>query len=314
MENIKNNIVLIKKNNKNTRLNPFFVTGFSDGEACFHLAIGKNSKYKNGYYVNPGFSIVLHKKDKLLLEKFKEYFGGIGTLNIRKNFVQFRVFSIEDLNIIITHFEQYPLITKKQVDYMLFKEALYLIKNKEHLTFKGLQKIVNIRASMNKGLPESLKKVFFNIIPDYKTKFKVGLPEKINPNWIAGFTEAEGCFFVKVQNNKTKKKVQIIIGCQITQNNRDTLLIKSFIPFFNCGRLEPAGKSSINFVVTKFSDITGNIIPFFEKYSLNGSKAKDFEDWKNIVKLMESKAHLTKEGIQKILKIKSGINSLRNII
>ena len=29
---------------------------------------------------------------------------------------------------------------------------------------------------------------------------------------------------------------------------------------------------------------------------------------------MESKAHLTKEGIQKILKIKSGINSLRNII
>ena len=181
MENIKNNIVLIKKNNKKTRLNPFFVTGFSDGEACFHLAIGKNSKYKNGYYVNPGFSIVLHKKDKLLLEKFKKYFGGIGTLNIRKNFVQFRVFSIEDLNIIITHFEQYPLITKKQVDYMLFKEALYLIKNKEHLTFKGLQKIVNIRASMNKGLPASLKKVFFNIIPDYKTKFKIGLPEKINP-------------------------------------------------------------------------------------------------------------------------------------
>lgn len=49
MENIQNNIVLA--------LSPFFVTGFSDGEACFHLAIGKNYKYPNGYYVNPGFSI-----------------------------------------------------------------------------------------------------------------------------------------------------------------------------------------------------------------------------------------------------------------
>ena len=53
-----------------------------------------------------------------------------------------------------------------------------------------------------------------------------------------------------------------ILGCQITKNNRDTLLIKSLIPFFNCGRLEPAGESSVNFVVTKLSDIAGNIIPF----------------------------------------------------
>lgn len=104
--------------------------------------------------------------------------GGIGTLNIRKNFVQFRVFSIEDLNIIITHFEQYPLITKKQVDYMLFKEALYLIKNKEHLTFKGLQKIVNIRASMNKGLPESLKKVFLTLFLIIKLNLKLDYPKK----------------------------------------------------------------------------------------------------------------------------------------
>jgi hypothetical protein len=174
MENIKNIIVLA--------LNPFFVTGFSDGEACFHLAIGKNSKYKNGYYVNPGFSIVLHKKDKLLLEKFQEYLGGVGTLKTIKNFVQFRVFSIKDLNVIIAHFEQYPLITKKQADYMLFKEALDLIKNKEHLTLEGLQKIINIRASMNKGLPESLKIAFPNVIPDYRTKFIVRLPEKIDPN------------------------------------------------------------------------------------------------------------------------------------
>lgn len=134
MENVKSSL-------QSKSLNPFFVTGFSDGESCFHLAIGKNSKYKNGYYVNPGFSIVLHQKDKALLEKIQAYFGGIGTITTRSGkFSQFRVFSIEDLNKIIDHFENYPLITQKQNDYILFKKALDLIKNKEHLTSEGLKK------------------------------------------------------------------------------------------------------------------------------------------------------------------------------
>jgi len=47
----------------------------------------------------------------------------------------------------------------------LFKQAYELVKQKDHLTPEGLQKIVNIRASMNKGLPEKLKNYFPNTIP-----------------------------------------------------------------------------------------------------------------------------------------------------
>jgi hypothetical protein len=36
--------------------------------------------------------------------------------------------------------------------------VIEIIKCKEHLTIEGLQKIVAIRASMNKGLSEELKK------------------------------------------------------------------------------------------------------------------------------------------------------------
>jgi hypothetical protein len=159
MENVKNN---------NTELNPFYITGFSDGEACFHLAMGKRSKYKNGYYVNPGFSIGLHKKDIALLEKIQSYFGGIGTIRKKGKIVQYRIFSIKDLNILINHFDKYPLITRKRADYELFKQALELIQNKEHLTTEGFQKIVSIRASINKGLPDSLKLSFPNVIPSPK--------------------------------------------------------------------------------------------------------------------------------------------------
>jgi hypothetical protein len=48
--------------------------------------------------------------------------------------VHFRTESIKDLAKIINHFDNYPLLTKKFGDYTLFKEAYYIMLNKEHLT------------------------------------------------------------------------------------------------------------------------------------------------------------------------------------
>ena len=198
MENIEN---------PNLELNPWYVTGFSDGEACFHIAIGKNTKYKIGYYVNPGFSIALHKKDEELLRKIQEFFGGIGVLKVKKDIVQFRVFSIKDLDIIIKHFDLYPFITKKYADYLLFKEALELIKNKEHLTLEGFNKIISIRASMNKGLPERLLYDFPNTVPEIRPEIILSKDDKlIDMNyWIAGFVEGEGSISLSVTKHKDFK-------------------------------------------------------------------------------------------------------------
>jgi len=57
------------------------------------------------------------------------------------------------------------LKTKKYADYLLFKQAFYIVKVKEHLTKVGLTKLVNIRASLNKGLTERLSVAFTNVIP-----------------------------------------------------------------------------------------------------------------------------------------------------
>ena len=55
-------------------LNPYFVTGFTDGEGCFIVRVRKNSASKLGWYVEPIFSIGLHKKDILVLEQIKSWF------------------------------------------------------------------------------------------------------------------------------------------------------------------------------------------------------------------------------------------------
>ena len=46
----------------------------------------------------------------------------------KKYIVQFRVFSIKDLDVLIEHFYKYSLITKKHADFILFKEGLELKK------------------------------------------------------------------------------------------------------------------------------------------------------------------------------------------
>jgi hypothetical protein len=39
------------------------------------------------------------------------------------------------------------------------------MNTREHLTMEGLAKIVNIKASMNKGLSEQLKEQFLDVVP-----------------------------------------------------------------------------------------------------------------------------------------------------
>jgi hypothetical protein len=96
------------------------------------------------------FKIELHRKDQVLLENIRTYFSGVGRMyNQGTNALSYMVTSIVEFEVIINHFDKYPLITQKRADYELLKQVFELIKNKEHLTIEGVRKIVNIRASMN---------------------------------------------------------------------------------------------------------------------------------------------------------------------
>jgi hypothetical protein len=85
------------------------------------------------------------------------------------------------------------------------------------------------------------------------------------------------------------------------------------ISYLNCGKLYNNWEDSVEIVVTKLSDILHKILPFFEAYPIYGSKSLDLLDFTRIVYMMKSKIHLTKEGIDKIIKIKEGMNFGRSI-
>jgi hypothetical protein len=69
------------------------------------------------------------------------------------------------LEVVIPHFDKYPLITQKLADYILFKDIVTIMENKEHLTLEGLNKVLALKASLNLGLSADLNTSFPDISP-----------------------------------------------------------------------------------------------------------------------------------------------------
>ena len=290
-------------------MNPWFLTGLTDAEGCFLINIWKNDKYNTGWCVTPYFKLGLHERDIIILEQIKTYFNK-GTIykHGTKTFL-YSVQSVKDLAIIIDHFDKYPLISQKWGNYVLFKKAVNLINKKEHITKEGLHKIVSIKASMNLGLSDELKVYFPNIatedIPsvlDHKIK---------DPNWLVGFTQGEGCFYIQIFKSKTAKLGESVkLKFNLTQHIRDEKLFKSLIECLGCGRIYIHEKA-VALEVSKFSDLTGKLIPLFQKYPLKETKLLDYLDFIKVIELMKNKDHLTVNGLDKIRKIKAGMNKGR---
>ena len=302
-------------------LHPSFITGFTDAEGCFSISVIKNNKLKTGWRVELFYQISLHRKDQALLEQVQKFFNVGNITNSVKDSIQFRVTSLQDLTLkVLPHFDKYPLITQKQADFELFKQAVEILCCKEHITIEGINKLIAIKASMNLGLSNVLKAAFPNIIPVHRPSVLVGgVSSKIkDSNWLVGFTTGEGCFYINIFKSKAKLGVGVQLVFQITQDNRDQELMNSLISYFDCGYIKIKNKSQftwLDFIVTKFSCaryIDEKIIPFFSKNKILGVKLQDFKDWCKAAELIKNKAHLTTSGLEEIRKIKAGMNKARS--
>jgi hypothetical protein len=140
---------------------PSFITGFSDAEASFLIIIKRSLNHKLGWRATAKFRIELHKKDLELLNFIQSYFKGIGQVGVistrKLAYFPGEVTKLDDLvNIIIPHFDKYPLQSAKSIDYLLWKQCISLMVTKEHLTQCGLEKIISIKSAINWGNSESL--------------------------------------------------------------------------------------------------------------------------------------------------------------
>nr|QCW06945.1 hypothetical protein [Drechslerella brochopaga] len=156
--------------------------------------------------VQARFIIEVNIKDIDLLYKIKAFFGDIGYLTSTKNRARFSVFAFKDIaNVVLTHFDSYPLQSAKQIDFFLWKKCVNLMLNKEHLTQKGLEQIISYKGAINYGESDALKRAFPKVSPVIRPLLQItDIP--LNPFWVLGFVEAEGSFYVSTNSKNDKMR------------------------------------------------------------------------------------------------------------
>lgn len=85
--------------------------------------------------------------------------------------------------------------------------------------------------------------------------------------------------------------------------------MRNLISYLGCGYIDQKSTGlALEFSVYKFTDNYEKILPFFREHVVRGVKAKDFQDWCLALEIIKVKGHLTKDGIDKIVKLKAGMN------
>ncbi len=132
---------------------------------------------------------------------------------------------------------------------------------------------------------------------------------KLNPHYVAGFIDGEGCFAISIGFHKTlKNRSEIKLEFEIELRADDREILERIKEVLGCGNIynlnyERYGwHPHVKYKVQKLDDFKTKIIPFFKKYPLQAKKKKSFEIFCRAVNAFEKKEHLTIQGIQKFKK------------
>jgi hypothetical protein len=298
------------------KLHPYFVTGYTDGDGSFSIRIRKSKTNKVGFTVGPVYSIGAEAniENLKLLKKVQNFFGGVGSISkCGGNMYIYEVSSLKSLNIIINHFQNYPLETTKVIHFKLWTEIVKMMFNKEHLTKIGFIKILRIKSVFPKGLNDNIKLIYPKIKPIIKPTFVASM-RMLNLHWISGFSQADSSFGLnstKLVRNKLGWTFQPQF--RITQHERDLVVLKRILLTLGCGGLvNPSiGRDRYTFSVSNRKDLINIIIPHFTKYLIYGAKLLDYNDFVKGLNIIRNKGHLSKMGLNKLKELALNMNSRR---
>jgi len=136
--------------------------------------------------------------------------------------------------------------------------------------------------------------------------------ERLDALWIVGFTDGEGCFRISI--NKLPKMSlgwQVLPEFRIVQHEKDEEVLHKIKNYFGFGNVR-INRTDHNGTRKEFKvrglENLNKIVEFFEKYSLNTSKKKDFELFSRVIRMMNDQRHLTKEGLDEIAELIGRMN------
>ena len=135
----------------------------------------------------------------------------------------------------------------------------------------------------------------------------------IKPNlsdaWLSGFTDAEGCFNVKIEARpNTVTGYRVVLRFLLDQKNAESTLLH-IRDLFKYGQVNV--RRNTQGVYRYSNNSFKGLIPvrdYFLTFSLKTKKAESFKHWLEVFTMVLNKKHLFREGLDKIRAIAKIIN------
>ncbi len=139
---------------------------------------------------------------------------------------------------------------------------------------------------------------------------KEGTNPILNPHYIVGFVDGEGCFCITFNKNGQRiPEVRLIFEIELRED--DEPILHEISRVIDCGNIYRLDYPRYNrwlphvkLKVSNFGDISQKVIPFFKKYPLQAKKRQQFEIFCQVAEMIQAKQHLTAKGVEQIRTLK----------
>lgn len=267
---------------KQFNFSPWWLTGFTQADGTFIIIVVKQPRGKFLYRFRPVFELSQSVTELNIMTALQKHLGG-GRIVINRDRLSVVFSSMEELlTIILPHFDKYTLRGGKFISYLIFRQVVLCIKNKEHLHLQGFLAILDLCYMMHttsvrdmSSKQEILNNILFKldinsfepITPIAVDFLSVKISREISPDFVSGLIDGDGSIGFGFSGNKVRATISITMGID------DYTVLLDVQDFFKCGNVSKiASKEAARYRLASVSDMIHKVQPVLSSCHMNTVK------------------------------------------
>lgn len=297
-----------------------WISGFSQSDGCFTMAFEKS---KTGLYLRPRpiFFLGQDYSEEELFKGLLKYLGA-GYLRKNKNNIYLEIKSLSAFkDVLFPILDKHPLKYGKLKAYLIFKNIVEEMINKNHLNLEGLLRIIYVSYQLNVETTRRTEESKNDLINFLESKHgKLPAPEKLDINslipslpvqvqenslpltleFIAGLIDGDGSFNVSFQ---VKPYRRVRVNFTVVQESSCKELLYELKSYFSCGSVYDLPSAASRYQVENVDLILNNIKPVMDKVVLNTYKADSYNTAIKVCEVIRAKGYKTDEALNEIIEL-----------
>lgn len=294
-----------------------WLSGFTQSDGSFTVVFDKRS---TGLKIRPKpiFTISQHISELELFKKIQQHFGiGFVTQNKSNQSVSFFVTSLKDIEkVLLPIFDRHPLSHGKLKAYLVFKEVVQRMLNKEHLKLEGLLEIIEISYFINKATSlrtsESKEKLIsflkdqHGLLPNFFFKSETNeeivpfSPNLLSLDFVVGLIDGDGSFNVSFQHKPYRR---VRASFTVVQETSCRELLNELKTFFGCGNVYDLPSAASRYQVENVDLILNNILPKLNGVTFNTQKYLHYEIFIKVCNIIKTSGYKSDTSFKEIVEL-----------